>query len=359
MRYEEREESDVDTYGFSGEGTTLAQEHFQREWSDYLRYGVDVPVVRPLDPGETWRERAIEWLEALPGDVMYAVRVLRKSPGFALTAIVTLGLGLALNAAFFTVFNAFVLRPLAVRDPPSLVSPDFYLQSGRNVHLSREDSIKIGKNVDAFSDLAVSVTYGIGLDGRAAKIGQVTGNYFSLLGVGAARGRPFQPGETEAVLVLSHQIWRSRFGGDESIIGRQLSVYGYPFEVIGVAAPEFAGHEQTGADFWVPVEAWDRLPVRPPDGAPPSVIARLRPGVSRERAQAQLTAYARRLTASRPAYDQVFRAELESKAIPIAWTAFRYFLPLLIAFGLTMAIPCANAVNIMLARRWRGSARWV
>ena len=195
--------------------------------------------------------QALEWLRALPGDVMYAVRVLRKSPGFALTAIVTLGLGLGLNAAFFTAFNAFVLRPLAVRDPASLVSPDFYLQSGRNVHLSHEDSVKIGKNVDAFSDLAVSVTYGIGLDGRAAKIGQVTGNYFSLLGVGAARGRPFQPGETEAVLVLSHQIWRSRFGGDENIIGRKLSVYGYPFEVIGVAAPEFAGHEQTRGDFRV------------------------------------------------------------------------------------------------------------
>ncbi|MGJ5819550.1 ABC transporter permease [Paludibaculum fermentans] len=364
LRYEERLDPELEAFSMSGEGTSQAQEQFHLEWADYLRGGAAVPIVRELAEGETRASRLLEWLGDLPRDLRFGLRSMGRSPGFALAAVLTLSLGLGLNAAFFTVFNAFLLKPLAVRDPASLVSFGFETRQGSEVHLGLRDIESVAQHVTAFSEVAVSTVEGTGLDGQAARAGLVSGNYFSLLGATTALGHSFQAGEHDAVLVLTHTAWKSRFGGDPAVLGRRLAVNGIPFEVIGVTVPEFTGapvgtvevadpklaRYGVGApDFWIPIEAWNRvsgLPEVPARG----VVGRLRPGMSTQQAQAILTAYVRRLTADRPEWLHVSRASLDELDIPVTWTALTYSLPLLIAFGLTMLIPCANAANLILSR---------
>jgi predicted permease len=368
LRYEEQPESDVDSFALS-DGATGAQEQFQRAWSHYVRYGPDVPLLRPLEAGETRIDRIREWLSAVPQDLRYALRMLFRNPGFAITVILTLGLGLGLNAAFFTVFNAFLLRPLAVRDPASLVSVELETRFRTALHWSWQDykifaaDTTSGRS-SAFVETAASTVEATGLDGRSAKVGLVSGNYFDMLGARTALGRPFQPDEQDAVIVLGHRAWQSRFGGDPNVVGRKVLLGGLPFEIVGITAPEFAGvpvgtvalaprewarYGVGVPDIWVPLEVWNRLPglyhvpVR-------GIVGRLRPGMNRVRAEAMITAYARRRTEDREEYDRTFRARLESLDIPITWTALQFSLPLLVAFGLTMLIPCANAANMMLAR---------
>ncbi|MBN9662505.1 MAG: ABC transporter permease [Acidobacteria bacterium] len=364
LRYEERLDPALEAFSLEDEGTTLAQEQFHRAWSDYLSGDPDAALVRALGEGETRTGRVLEWLRDLPGDLRFGLRSAGRSPGFALATVLTLSLGLGLNATFFTVFNAFLLKPLAVRDPASLVSAEFETRYGSAVHLSLRDVESVAQHIGAFSGVAISTVEGVGLDGQPARSGMVSSNYLGLLGASTKLGHVFQSGEQEAVLVLNHAAWQSRFGSDPRILGRRLSIQGIPFEVIGVTAPEFTGapvgtvevadpklaRYGVGApDFWIPIEAWNQrsglaeVPAR-------GVVARLRPGVSSQQAEAMLTAYARRLTAGRPDWDHISRARLDELDIPVTWTALTYSLPLLLAFGLTMLIPCANAANLMLSR---------
>ncbi|MGH9672574.1 MAG: ABC transporter permease [Bryobacteraceae bacterium] len=349
LKYEEEPDRAVESIGLSTEGTTVVQEHFQREWSDYLRAGPDIPVVRPLEPGETWLNRLADWVKDVPGDLRQSLRAMRKSPAFALTAVLTLGLGLGLNVAFFAVFNAFVLRPLAVRDPHSLVSVDFFTRDNRQVFLSRGEFESLRRSLPGISEVVATDWVITGLDGRPAKAALVSANYFSSLGAGIQRGRPFAADDSTPVVVLSHQAWQKRYGGADNVIGRSVLVRGYVFEVIGVAAREFTGLEKGGVDLWTLIDVWNEQPGLP-RGPVMGLAGRLRPGVSVERAQAMAAAAAIHATAGAGQDRLIARAKVESKAVPVAWTALRYFIPFLVAFGLTMAIPCANAANMMLAR---------
>ncbi|MFN7937777.1 MAG: ABC transporter permease, partial [Bryobacteraceae bacterium] len=364
LRYEDQIEADVDTYGFSGEGTTLAQEQFQREWTDYLRGADTDPILRPLEEGETRSSRLMEWLRAIPQDLRFALRLLLNKPGFAASIIVTLGLGLGLNAAFFTIFNAFLLRPLAVRDPASLISFEFETKYRTDAHLSWQEFQLLASGLRELPDIAACSMEGTGLDGHAAKVALVSKNFFNVLGAGAALGRPIQPEDNEPVVVLSHRAWQTRFASDPQIIGRQVQVNGHPFEVIGVAAPEFIGvnvgtvaiapksmarYGIATADFWVPIDVWMRTPGMmqyPVYG----VLARLPSGMSESQARQMAGSLAAQLTRTKPDYDRIRWTNVESLDIPVTWTALQFSLPLLFAFVLTMLIPCANAANMMLAR---------
>jgi predicted permease len=306
----------------------------------------------------------LEWLRAMPQDVHYALRVLRKSPGFVVTVVLTLGLGLGLNSAFFTVFNAFLLRPLAVRDPGSLVSVNFVGQGKTGAYLQWTEFETLAGSFPAFTEVAANTLEGSGLEGQSSRVALVSGNLFSMLGVNAAVGRVLRADDDSRILVLSYKTWQSRFGGDPEIVGRKVLLNGAWFEVAGVAAPEFASvavgtvamvppqfaRFGLGApDCWVLARVWERLPgVKP--SAVLGIIGRLRPEMTLKRAEAIVGAHARRMTASKPWYDRVVRAELESLDVAVTWTALTYSLPLLVAFGLTMLIPCANAANILLAR---------
>lgn len=360
--YKEELAGEVDTYDLAGDGTVVAQEEFQREWNAYLVSGTDSPVLRPLEEGETRLERVKEWARAVPQDIHYALRVLRKSPAYVATVALTLGLGLGLNGAFFTVFNAYLLRPLAVRDAGSLVSLNFLGHNKSSLHLQWAEFEALAPT--AFTEVAANTLEGSGLEGQSSRIALVSGNFFSMLGVGPATGRLLQPQDDSELLVLNYRTWQNRFGGDPEIVGKKLLLNGTRFEVAGVAAAEFAGvavgtvamvppkwakYGVGAPDCWVLAKVWDRVPgaVKSPVRG---IIGRLRPEMTVARAEAIVGAQARRITAGRPWYDRALRAELEALEVAATWTALQYSLPLLLAFGLTMLIPCANAANIMLAR---------
>jgi predicted permease len=366
LQYLESSPTEVDVFQLTGDGTTLAQEQFQREWSDYLRSGGPAePVFRPLGSDESRMSRLLEWLSALPRDLQYALRMLRSGPGFAVAVVLTLGLGLGLNSAFFTVFNGLLLRPLAVRDPASLASLELETRDSRSASLSYGEYRQLSEHAP-FQETAASTFIGTGLDGRPTAVNLVSANYFAVLGVPVAIGRTFVAGESDPVAILSHRLWRDRYAGAPLILGRRIQVEGMEFEVVGVAPPAFAGvpvgavelaqkpMARIGfatADCWIPMEAWARGQGTPAHSlSVRGVLGRLRPGSPSTKVEALLTGWARQLSANRPAYDRVHRVTVESLDVPVTWTALSYTLPLLIAFVLTMAVPCANAANILLAR---------
>jgi predicted permease len=164
-----------------------------------------------------------------------------------------------------------------------------------------------------------------------------------------ALGRPIQTTDVDGVLVLSDRAWRKWYESNQAVLGRTVTVGSHRFEVIGVARPEFAGVEPL-PDFWTPIEGWRRTV----GGVDPvlGVVARLRPGVSPKQATAALTSFARAATHDLDEPERAHGVKLRSKAAILQLPPHLELalLPLLLAIGLTMAIPCANVTNMVLAR---------
>jgi predicted permease len=206
------------------------------------------------------------------GDLKYAWRQLRKSPGFAVTAVLTLALGIGANTAIFSVMNAVLLRMLPVRQPQQL----FYLShvSGPDVGNTGDYPYTFGINVynrmredrSVFSDLIAYVP--LSFNKVAARYGdapeeieadEVSGNFFSALGVEMAAGQAFAPADEDKhspLAVISYGYWTRRFQRDPGVIGKAIYINGVPMTVVGVAAPHFFGVEAGGAatDLWVPLQ---------------------------------------------------------------------------------------------------------
>jgi predicted permease len=256
----------------------------------------------------------------LPQDLSYAWRQLKKSPGFALVAIVTLALGIGANTAIFSVMNAVMLRYLPVPNPQQLVylegahRPSNTAQTGDGDFSFTEytfEQLRTDHNV--FSDLMAFLPLGLptvpvryGDEPEQARADMVSGNFFSGLGVEMERGRAFTlQDETRhaQVAVLSYAYWTRRFGRDPSILGSTLYVKGIPFTVIGIARQGFGGVEPVDKklmDLWVPLQnrpdltAWGQSDQ---DGESLygsrawwclMMIGRLKPGVTEKQAQARL-----------------------------------------------------------------------
>ena len=319
---------------------------------------------------ESRRMWTVAWIEAIIQDLRYAGRILRKSPAFTLTAIVTLGVGLGVHTTIFTLFNTFVLRPFAVRDPYSLYQVQWRTRATTTSSFSWHEFDGLRNQRAVFSDVAAVDSMFRAMVNHQPMLGwAVSGNYFSMLGGSALVGRAILeqddliPGEG-AVMVLSHQLWKIRFASDPAIVGSKLLVNGYPLEVIGVMRPEFQDPMGTNlicfdhpCGFWVPLSAVGRLKAEADlfGVARPSrlaVIARLKPGVLRQQAESGLLGYAQRATVDRTPDLRATGVSLTSKAtrIPLTPRTIAGFIPLFVAFGLVLLICCANVANMMLAR---------
>jgi hypothetical protein len=231
---------------------------------------------------EVW---GLAWLESWKQDVTYALRGLRRSPAFALGVIAAIGLALGLNTTLFTVFNAYVLRPYAVHDPYRLYGFQRYAKTGNGRNFTRAQFEDIRQRETGFSDVLASMGTWAQLEGRTFQGQMVSENYFSMLGVRMALGRPLTVTGDAAVLVLGYDAWSSRFGADPAVVGRKVYVRGKPFEVVGVMGPEFAGLDEIPAGFWVPLAAAPFIldgtdPLGPESAAWLQLIGRLRPGVT-------------------------------------------------------------------------------
>ncbi|HEY9427461.1 MAG TPA: ABC transporter permease, partial [Gemmatimonadaceae bacterium] len=243
-------------------------------------------------------------------DIRYALRTLRRSPAFTLAAVLTLALGIGANTTIFSVVSAVLLRPPAqVREPDRLVHVFTSDYSGpRYGASSYADYLDFREGAAGLSGLAAFAPSPLNFStgGAASRVWgeEVSGDYFTVLGVVPALGRTFIPGAertraAEPVAVLSYALWQRAFGADSGVVGREVRVNGYPFTVIGVAPEHFFGSIRgVRADIWVPYVARGLLsPERTVgDGAADMqrgdrgmfVIGRLAPGATLATAQASL-----------------------------------------------------------------------
>ena len=310
-------------------------------------------------------------------DIRFALRLLGRNPAFAAIAIATLALGIGINTAAFTFFNAFVLRPLPIRDPEALVKLNALDRNGRIQGFSIAEYRDFRDRNDVFSGVIalgpLPVSLGDAVAGRAATDYSiippgyqfafgltVSGNYFTVLGGQPALGRLLTPEDdvtprAHAVVVLSEGFWRRQFGGDPTLVGRTIRFNGRPYEVVGIAAKEFVGTQPNVPDFWVPLAMRGQLHGDPADKLysdrayrSVGLYGRLKPHVSPAQAAAAMNVLASNI------------AEGENPTARISITdastfvSVKEFMPLVVpmslAVGLVLVIACANVANLLLAR---------
>jgi predicted permease len=322
-------------------------------------------------------ERGIPWLEILAKDIRYALRGLRRSPGFAAAAVLSLALGIGANTAIFSLVRALMLRMLPVSHPEELVT--LYRTGGWGKGVVAYPLYQELRNRgDLFqgaiaTNTAAKVRFSAASGGRAefARREYVSGNYFGVLGVGAAMGRVFTDDDDRVpgghpLAVLSYDFWRNRFGADPHVLGRRLVVDEQPLTVIGVAAPGFHGVQtETQSDVWVP-EMMFPGNIKQPGMHWLMIVARRRPEIPRSRIQAALDIhmqqYLTRIYGRMPqgGFRKVAMGQrLEVREGDAGVSALREYFgrPLTIlmaAVGLVLLAACANLANLLLAR---GAAR--
>jgi len=314
-------------------------------------------------------------METLLKDLRYAVRMLIKTPGVTAVAVITLGLGIGANTAIFSGVNAFLMRPLPVSEPDRLVRPseiaedrgisdeisypdfvDYRNQSTSFTGLTAEDMVQVALNTENQNDV---------IWGQA-----VSGNYFDVLQVKPAMGRPFLKEEDEAraahpVVVISDSLWRRRFDADRNIVGKTIQMNARQYQVIGVAPASFRGSKfGLAMDFWVPIAMVEELRSSPGllesrDSHWMNVIGRLKPNVTTAQASAEMNAIATRLNQSYPdARSKETQAKVVSE-LEGRWEEANVVIKTAGAIamaiaGLILLIACANVANLLLAR---GAAR--
>lgn len=300
-------------------------------------------------------------LDALVRDLRFAGRSFRRTPLVAATIVTTVGLGLGLVTMVFTILNAVVFRVDAVRAPHELFAverlsstdaPSAPFTRPQYEAFVRETGVftaafAMGREIDAW------------IDGRRMEGPLVTGNFFEVLGVSAARGRTFTPADDRdgvpPVLVLSHRAWSQYFASDPDVVGRTIRVDEVPFRVIGVMPERFRGLTVMAPDFWAPLSvAWAmrRSGSSSGDAADLTVVGRLTTGMPQAQALASLhlwdTERVAQAGADRPASPLTLEPRLGTVPQPVE--AMLLFVPLFFVFGLVLMIGCSNVANLLLAR---------
>jgi putative ABC transport system permease protein len=302
-------------------------------------------------------------MESFIQDLRFGARMLVKNPGFTVIAVLTLALGIGANTAIFSVVNAVLLRPLPFKEPERLVRVWGTVPESAQANHSPVEFLAFQSQQNSFVDLAadryMSFTVTGGGEPEEAPGVIASANYFSLLGVAPLLGRVFnaEDGKVGAarVAVVSHDLWRTRYGGDPNLIGRALTINGESVMVIGVMPPNFSLNPST------------RIWLNPRQSVPDydmnfrgdvqtisashylRVVGRLKPGVSLEQAQADLNGIAAQLR--RQYTDQAGRgARLVSLNELFVGDVRRMLWLLFGAVALVLLIACANVTNLLLAR---------
>jgi putative ABC transport system permease protein len=321
-------------------------------------------------------------VDSLWRDLIFAVRMLRKSPSFTALAILILGLGIGANTAVFSVVHAVLLRPLPYSDPQSLVvlwvtdsrPPGWAVSDGST---SYRDFLEWHSQARTFKDVAVfykrgwSVVTLTGDEPEKVQGAFVSSNFFTLMGVQPLLGRTFTDEELqrrERLIVLGYGIWQSHFGGVPEALGQELYIDGKPWRVVGIMPPQFrfpflAGNWENHAEgevrLWAPLttnpseEPSPNDPfnlTRPNGNAKFQVVARLKPSVSVAIAQAEMDTIAARLAREHPDSDKTLGVRVRRLDEYIAGEMRRPLLLLSLCVLLVLLIACTNLATIFLAR---------
>jgi len=293
-------------------------------------------------------------------NLRYALRTLAKSPGFALTAILTLAVGIGASTAIFTTVDAVLLHPLPYPNSAQLVlvtknMPKFELFKSDASALDFIDYRDLSRS---FSQMAAIETNSVNLTGEAEPVRvaglRVSTSLFPMLGVQPITGRVFRPEEEQLgrdrVALLGEGLWRSRFGADPHIVGKQIEIDTQKFTVVGVLAPVLQFMEQ--AQLYVPLAFTPaQLDPNARGHQNTDVVARLKPGVTLDQARAEMKVVAARMTRKLPDwYPADWNIELDPLVDSVAGELRTPLLVLLGAVGMVLLIGCVNVANLLLAR---------
>ncbi|MFP5378723.1 MAG: ABC transporter permease [Vicinamibacteria bacterium] len=320
-------------------------------------------------------------VERVAKDIAYALRGLKRSPGFSLVAILSLGLGIGFNTAIFAVVDRLLLKPLPVESPETLV--EIYTDStdgDRYATSSVPDLQDLGARNDVFQGIAAySPMFAAVNSGDRARLqfGEVvSGTYFEVLGLDAALGRTLQPADdapgAPKVVVLSHAYWQRAFGGDPGVLGRTIKIQGQVYDIVGVGPAGYSGMVQgLSPDVFITTAQEADIEPAGMQSVVPSPTGtsrldrrgtrwlfakgRLKPGMNAAAAQANLEVVAAQLAAEHP----VTNAERRMSVVPtpdvrlhpdadglVSWAV----LGTMAAVGLVLLIACANVAGMLLAR---------
>ncbi len=292
--------------------------------------------------------RGTHFVETLLQDIRFALRMLRKSPGFTAVAILTLALGIGANTAIFSMAFAFLVRPLSITNLDRVVT--VYRAMSPANFLNLESQNKSFVALAAYRQEDVNLTGGT-LPERLYG-SRVTPNFFAVTSMSPQLGRTFLPEEDDPgrgqVAILSHGLWEQRFNGDPGVLGKTIDLNGQRCTIVGVMPKDF--------DFPVPTDVWRPLAMEAQDrsdrkNASLYVVGLLKPGISLSGAQAEMAAIASRLSAAYPQPDK----DLAIHVIPVVESVEGditrdYSVLLLVAVGVVLLIACSNIANLQLAR---------
>jgi predicted permease len=366
--------------------------NWEREMRDELRFHIDQQTVANIAAGmpreEAWRQALLQfggseaikedcreqrsgfWLDTILADARFALRMLRKNPGFTAVAVLTLALGIGATTAVFSVVNAILLKPLPYPNSDKIVmlwwkapisSAQFDADRfpwGKRDFLHVSQSSKAFQSLGAFkSDFFNFAGSGepVRLDGLRASAG-----FFAALGVVPALGRTFTPEEDqpgrEFEVILSAQLWRDRFGADPGILGRAITLNSASYTVVGVMPRGFSfphAEEMPAVlsfppriQLWVPLD----IPAAPRGPQDLAVIGRLNPGVARAQATAELRLYGDRMEKDFPGTGAWYNPNLVPLAQQVVGDTRRPLLLILAAVGVVLLIASSNVVSLLLTR---------
>jgi predicted permease len=341
--------------------------HIEERVAHMVRSGISEEEARRLvrlefGPAEQVKDecrdvRPARWAEAFVQDSGYAWRNLRRNPGFAAVAIATLALGIGGLTAMFSAFDTILIRPLPYTDPDRLVMvwDDLSKTEDRTKSApAPAEWYEWGRLNTVFTDIASTQPTEATLSGDAAPeqvpARKATGNLWSVLGVKPLIGRAFNDEEDRndvRVAVISYGLWQRRYGGSPAVLGRKIDVNDTPYEVIGVLPREFYFLPARDIDLWMPASfpAWMRKAFGWHDE---EVVARLKPGVTREQAERSMAALSLQLTAKAfPRPHPVIVTTLREDITGKTQTAL---VVLLGASAALLLIACVNLANLLLSR---------
>jgi putative ABC transport system permease protein len=295
------------------------------------------------------------FIETTLKDVRYAARILTRSPGFTLFTMMTIALALGANAAIFSLVDGVLLKPNGYPEPERIVMLWEKPPRGLRNSIAPANYLDWAKQSRSFESMAAQTGAGLSYTGggepKSLRAGVVSAPYFEVFGIKAAMGRTFaadedQPGK-DKVAVISHRTWTNLFGGDPGIIGRAIQLNSEPYTVIGVL-PRGSEFDRRPNDLWVPL-VFPANPAR--DYHSFGAVARIKPGVSLEQAQAEMSAIAAGIAERYPAVKKGWGATVDRYIDRIVNPDLRLSLNVLMgSVAAVLLIGCANLANLFMAR---------
>ena len=301
--------------------------------------------------------RGMTVLQSLGQDLQLAIRMLRKNPAFPILAVLTLALGIGANSAIFSVVDAILLRPLPYPEPNRLVRLwESYPARGffRNV-VNPINFLDWRDNSKSFQDMAAIVGSSNNLNANGQPVAvpglRVSPEFFTILEIPPVLGRTFVPEDGIAgrdhVVMLSYELWQSRFAGDPAVLDQKMGIDGLPYTIVGVMPRGFS-FPKTKAEIWTPLplartEEWN-------SGRYLTTLARLKPGVTLEQARQDMARVASIAAEVRPDFNKGWSAEVFPMLDDLTESISRPLWVLLAAVGLLLLIACANVANLILMR---------